>query len=234
MPEQVTHEIQLSAGTRVVFGRRILASDLFKLDGDPQANNPTQYNDLIVRAHITEFGANKMPVPLTTLLDLDSVDREDLLDGCNAYQAMSAEGRSGEFLADHKVKLGWGFIVNDVSYTLVQFGKRITGRDEVEADKLDLKAGIRRACFLMGRQITSVASEDGTAELSGPIPLSYFESLDGADVATLRGGAEVWRQSFRVGGAKVSRNGHGKDSSRAGAEVRVERGAGVESAGGTA
>lgn len=231
MDNQVTHKIQLSSGVNVTFGRRILASDLFKLDSDPQAANPTQYNDLIVRSHITEFGSLKMPVSVGTLLDLDTVDREDLLEGCNAYQALSARDRSGEFLADHKVKLGWGFIVNDVPYTLVHFGKRVTGRDEVEADRLALKAGIKRACFLIGRQISSIATEDGTAVIEGPISLECFESLDGADVATLRGGAEMWRQSFRIGGAQVSRNGNGESGSRAGSEVRVERGADPQSAG---
>lgn len=216
--DPVTHTVELVGGhvdkngakhTRVIFGKRIGAKDLIRLDEDPQAGNPTQYNDLIVRAHITEFGTLTMPIPLSVLLDLDSVDREDLVAGCNVYQAMSAEGRGGEFLGDNKVKLGWGFIVNDVVYSHIHFGRRVTGRDEIEADRLDLKAGIRRMCFMVGRQIISISSEDGTAQIDGPIPLEYFESLDGADVATLRGAAELWRQTFRIGGAQVSRNGTG-------------------------
>lgn len=242
MDDQVTHTIALVGGyvdskgakhTRVTFGHRITAKDLFKLDGSQEAENPTQYNDLIVRAHITEFGTLKMPVPLSVMLDLDSVDREDLLDGCNVYQGLSAGERSGKFLADNKVELGWGFIVNDVTYTIVQFGQRFTGRDEVEADKADL-AGVSRACFLIGRQITSIATEDGTAKLDGPIELERFESLDGADVATLRGAAELWRQTFRIGGAKVSRNGTSEVRSSTGAEVRLERGPGTQPADRTA
>lgn len=240
--DSVTHTVELVGGhvdtagtrhTRVVFGRRIMAKDLFALDDDPQAQNPTQYNDLVIRAHITEFGTMKLPIPLSVLLNLDSVDREDLQDGANIFQAMSAEGRSGEFLPDHKVKLGWGFKVNDVVYGHAQFGKRVTGIDDVEADRASLKPGIRRLCFLVGRQITEISTEDGTAKIDGAIPLDYFESLDAADIATLRGAAELWRQSFRIAGASVSRNGTGKDSSSPGSEVRVERGANPQPAGGT-
>jgi hypothetical protein len=145
----------------------------------------------------------RMPVPLNVLLNLDSIDREDLADGCNIYQAISAEGRNAEFLPGNAVRLAWGFKIKEAVFQRVQFGQRITGMDEVEADRAGLKSGIRRLCYLMGKQITKITSEDGLAEMPGPLPLDYFESLDGADVATLRGAAELWRQSFRVAGAHL-------------------------------
>lgn len=236
-----THIVELTVGyvdrseqrhTRVVFGHRITAKDLFAIDESPQGQNPTQYNDLVIRAHIVEFGSLRMPVPLTVLLNLDSIDREDLGDGCNEFQAISAAGRNADFLSDNRVRLGWGFKLGDVVYECVQFGKRVTGMDEIEADRMGLKPGVRRLCYLLGRQIESISSSDGLAVIEGPIPLEYFESLDGADVATLRGAAELWRQSFRFAGAHLSRNGRGPQRSVAGAENRVERGGDPQPAGG--
>jgi phage FluMu protein gp41 len=199
--------------TRVVFGHRITARDLFAIDESPQSQHPTQYNDLVVRGHITEFGSLEMPVPLTTLLSLDSIDREDLTEGCNTFQAISAEGHSAQFLPGNSVRLAWGFKIKDLVYDQVTFGKRITGMDEVEADRAGLKVGIRRLCFLLGKQIEKISSADGLSTIDGPIPLEYFESLDGADVATLRGAAELWRQSFRISGRELSRNGRGPQRS---------------------
>jgi phage FluMu protein gp41 len=239
---EATYEINLVGGyvddknvrhSRVVFGRRITAKDLFAIDESPAGRNPTQYSDLVIRAHITAFGDLKMPVPLTVLLGLDSVDRDDLNEGCNAFQALSAEDRNAEFLPEHQAKLFWGFKINDVSYDRVKFGKRITGMDEIEADQAGLKSGIRRVCLLIGKQIESIATADGLS-IDGPIPLNYFESLDGADVATLRGAAELWRQSFRLAGTDLSRNGRGPQCAAAGAQDRLERGADSRDAGGAA
>lgn len=223
--ETVTHAIELIGGytdnkkarnTRVVFGRRLIAKDLFTLEDDPQAKIPTQYSDLIIRAHITEFGTLKMPVPLTVLLSLDSIDREDLEQGCDAFRALLA--LPAELLSEHKWKLSQGFQINGLLYNRVEFGVRTTGADSVEADRLGLPEGLRRECFFIGKQIKKIAAvavvddkEVVTAELDGPVALKDFELLDGTEVTILRGAAELWRQSFRFRGARVSRNGGSAD-----------------------
>jgi phage FluMu protein gp41 len=211
--EPVTHTVELAGGYKdkkevvhraVAFAHRITAKDLFALDEDPRATIPTQYNDLLLSRAITKFGELKIPIAATVLLDLDSVDREDLVEGHNVFSALSAEGHNAEFLPDHNVRLGWGFKINGLEYRRVAFGRRVTGRDEVDADRAGLKPGVRRLCFLIGRQIQKISTQDSSSEIDGPVSLSEFESLDGADVATLRGAAELWRQSFRIRGAEVS------------------------------
>jgi len=209
--------------THVVFGHRLTGKDLFQADEDPLGQNPTQYQSLLVRAAITEFGTLPMPVALSVLLDLDSIDREDLIEGQNAYSAMTTEGHESEFLPDHKVRLGWGFKINDVIYDVVQFGKRVTGREDIEADRASLSPGIRRTCFLIGKQISRISNVHNTASIEGAVAVKHFESLDGADIATLRGAAEMWRQSFRVGGTALSRNGRGPDRHGADDENRPAR-----------
>lgn len=180
----------------VTFGQRLRGADLFALDTDPQAALPTQHSALIWGKSITAFGTLTMPVPLNVLLDLDSLDRDDLGTAYNDFQSESAAGREAEFISDTVVRLAFGFEREGVVYDLVEFGQRLTGRDEVAADKEQL-VGAARRCFLAGRQIKQLRQADGAATLNGPVVLSWFEALDAADIVTLLGAAEIFRQSFR-------------------------------------
>jgi hypothetical protein len=241
--EPITHTIELLSGYkdkksvfhhRVVFGHRLTGLDLFNADEHPQGQLTTSYNALLQRAAIVEFGALPLPVQVDALLDLDSLDRDDLVEAFNIFQELSADGKHGELLTkENACTLAFGFKTllqkgkedagAAISYTRVQFGNRITGNDEIEADRLGLQVGIKRSCFLIGKQISRIGTADRTAEIDGPISLEYFERLDAADIATLRGAAELWRQSFRFRRRDVSTNGAGQSSDGPGAEARVER-----------
>lgn len=192
--------------TAVTFGKRITGKELFAIDEDPQSSLETQYDALIIRAKITKFGDLKMPVSLQTLLELDSLDREDLAEASNKFSDQAAGDRKVEYTAVGQVKLAFGYTRNDLTYDLVEFCNRLTGMDEVAADKLRLK-GIRRALFLAGRQISKLAQSDGESVLEGPFDAEFlmqiFESLDLTDVGAIRAAAEVWRYSFRRPGARV-------------------------------
>ncbi|OLE54591.1 MAG: hypothetical protein AUG51_07345 [Acidobacteria bacterium 13_1_20CM_3_53_8] len=201
-----THTIELIEGykddkgtehKRVTFGHRIMVREIITLDTDPQGNDPTQYQDLLHRASIIEFGALSMPVPLSVLLSLFDIDREDIASGYKKFQELSSAGHTSEFLSDNKVKLGWGFERNGLTYPVVKFGNRLTGMDEVAANGAKLK-GIARSCFLLGRQISAIMTGDSNAKLDGPLELEWFDNLlDAADILTLLAASELWRQSFR-------------------------------------
>src|SRR6201999_3753418 len=90
---------------RVTFGKRVNGKTFFAIDDDPQSSIPTQYNYLLLRAAITEFGALKMPVPLSVLLNLDSIDRDDLNEAFNRFSVESLGENQAEYLAENKVKL---------------------------------------------------------------------------------------------------------------------------------
>ena len=204
--------------TRVTFGKRLSGRELFAIDADPQSEIATQYEALLHRAAITEFGSMRMPVSLAILLELDSIDRDDLSAAFNQFTLDLLGDRKAEPIADNKVKLALGYERNGLVYDLVEFGRRLTGMDEVEADKLRL-TGIRRVCFLIGKQVTRLAQSEGASELSGPMGLEIFENLVTVDIHTLRLASEVWRQSFRRAGAAIS--GHGSIN---GAGARPENG----------
>lgn len=189
---------------RVTFGKRITANDLFRLDNDPQAQDATQYSDLIMSAAITEFGTMKFPILLPVFLSLDSIDREDLVEAHDKFLNDSLEGRKAEFLLDNRVKLAFGFKVGDVVYDIVQFGKRITGYDEVEANKLGFQ-GVKRECFRIAKQITQLSSSSVEATID-TLEIKDFEQLDGYDLMQLRIGGELWRHSFRMAGKSLSQN----------------------------
>lgn len=206
----VTHQ-------RVTIGKRITGKELFKVASDPQAALETQYNALILREKITEFGSLKMPVTLSVLLSLDSIDRDDLSDASNRFsnqyqQVESENSRASEpkLLPGNRVGLRFGYERNGLTYDLLEFGKRITGMDEIEADKLGFE-GIKKNCYLAAKQISKLLQKDGEAELQAPFApeflLEMLESLDAVDISYLRVASEVWRQSFRRPGAAIQASG---------------------------
>lgn len=203
MAETTPHTIELAvAKTRVTFGKRLTGGDLMRLDEDPQSDIPTQHQLLILRAGITGFGSLPIPVPLTTLLALDSVDIDDLVTAANAFDERGLDGRAPEFVSDSEVRLAIGFESNGLVYNHVRFGRRVTGNDLVAADKKGFK-GLRRECFLMGREIASLETNAGGHSLDGPVEMQVFEQLDGGDIVTLRQASQIWRDSFRRSGGAV-------------------------------
>jgi hypothetical protein len=166
---------------RVTFGKRVSGKVLFDIDSDPQAKLKTQYEDLLLRAAITEFGSLEMPVPLSVLLALDSIDRDDLNEAFTRFSTESLGDLKVEHLDGNRVKLALGYERNGLVYDIVEFGTRLTGMDEVAADKESL-SGIRRNCFLAGRQVTKLAQSKGESVLEGPVFLEQFEQLPFVDL----------------------------------------------------
>ncbi len=186
--EGVTHK-------KGVFGKRLTLGDIVRLDNNPQGQNPTQYSDLLLRSQITAFGTLKMPVNLITLLELNSIDRADLRRENGVFLQAGREGKTAEYLSATEVKLFFGFTVGEIVYDVVEFGNLTTGKDEVEADKLELK-GLAREAFLIGRQIKKVRSLDGKLELDAPIEVPT--NLDGEDYQILRTGATMCENFQRI------------------------------------
>jgi hypothetical protein len=192
---------------RVTIGRRITGKELFRVASDPQAVLETQYNALILREKITEFGTLKMPVPMAVLLSLDTIDRDDLMEASNRFSSVS-EGQDDEplFLADNRVKLTFGYERNGLTYDVFEFGVRLKWMDEIEADKLRLK-GLKRDSYIAAKHISRLLQNKGSAELKAPFApellLEMLESLDAVDISYIRVASEVWRQSFRRPGALI-------------------------------
>jgi hypothetical protein len=201
----------------VTFGRRLQGKDLFAIDSDKQANIPAQYDSLLMRPAITKFGELSLPVTLQALLSLAKPDREDLSDAFNQFQLETAGDRTPEYVSNNVVHLAFGFILNDITYNVVTFGRQCTGFDEVAADKEGLE-GLGHECFLIGREIASLSQTDGSATVDGPIELQFFQEVDAADIANLRLASQLWRNSFRRPGGKVQ-DRDGVVSDAAGAET---------------
>ncbi|PYS88972.1 MAG: hypothetical protein DMF64_18890 [Acidobacteria bacterium] len=111
----------------VEIGKRLRGADVFAIDDDPQSALPANYQSLILSRAITKFGLLRMPVPLSVLLALDSIDRDDLIEAYNALDAEGSDGRKFEVLADNKVRLANGLDLDGVVYDVAEFGHRITG-----------------------------------------------------------------------------------------------------------
>lgn len=235
---EIKHKIELLEGytdtkgvrhTLVEFGKRLTVKDLIALDNDPQGKNPTQYQDLVRRKMMTKFGTIKGAVPLNVLLGLNAIDREDLQSGADKFNELSCGERTSEYLENNTVKLRFGFEMEGTFYDVVQFGNLTTGRDEVEADSLNLQ-GVSRLCFLLGRQISKISTEDGLASIDGQIDLETFASLDAGDLNLLRMGGEFWRLSFRLKRANLQGKRNGEDSVHSNEADEHERSGDSESA----
>lgn len=213
------HTIQLPFGYEdkkgvihrdVIFSQRLTAGDFMLLDTDPQATNPTQYGDLVRRKMITKFGDLRLPVDLSVLLSLNSIDREELQIGADEFIRTSRGKAVSEFMPDNRVRLYFGFEIDGTRYPVVEIGRMTTGRDEVEADRLSSR-GITRECFLLGQMITRITTADSEATVEGPIKLELFNQLDAEDLNLLRIGARLAEATFRFRGRTVSgeRDGEG-------------------------
>ncbi len=201
----------------IEFGKRLSVEDLINLDSDPQAQNRTQHTDALYRKMMTRFGKLKMLPSLEVFLDLDSIDRQDIAEGANEFLRITRPERELNISKDFEISLRFGFEVEGEALDRCTFGNRITGRDELEAERLGLSAGVAREAFLIGKQIASVSNDKRAIE--GAVSLDLMKTLDAEDMNFLRVGAALWRESFRIGREAISGNpGDGNISANAGAE----------------
>jgi hypothetical protein len=180
----------------VTFGRPVTGSVLFEIEESPQSIVYLQRELLAIARSITAFGTLPMYVPLTTLLELDEFDIADLMDGYDKFNEQLTEGRTPEFISDDGVKLSIGFEKDGLLYPHVTFGNVVKGRDVVQAEIRGFK-GIKGVCYLIGRQIKSLKTEDGAKEIQGPIDIELFDNLLDADIVALRAASERRRATFR-------------------------------------
>lgn len=220
-----THSVELIEGytdkkgvkhTEVKFGKRPTVGDLMAIERDPQAQNPTLYEDLIRRLMITAFGSLKCPVMLPVLLELDTIDRDDLGAAANEFLRMTRPEDNGELLPDDAVRLMFGITIESTTYNIFKFGNRLTGKDLLDADKNGL-IGVSKNAFEIGRQVSEVSHSETGLTVKGILSLEQMASLDSEDFNLLRVAGELYRQSFRarrktVSGKQSGENGVSTDA----------------------
>lgn len=197
----------------VTVGKRVTVGDVMVLDLDPRSERPTQRADMYRALSITRFGDLKMPVQLSVLLSLNSVDREDIENGVNRFFELSQGDRTFDYRSATEVRVLFGFDVNGEKYDVVEFGKLTTGRDEVDAEAKSL-SGFGREAFLLGRMISKISTSDGTASIEGPLDLDMFKELDTADFQLLRQAAKMAEAFFRIKGSDARKDGRDESGDR--------------------
>lgn len=178
----------------VVMSKRPTAKDLFM---DESNGSGIQFNLMLQGASITKFGDLTMPVPMTVLLSLNSVDREKLFREFLDFIAATKGQSEGKEIEVGKVKLSFGIEINGITYDTVTFGHLLNGYDESEIETTGA-TGWHRRCLVVAKEITKLSQSNGTQEHLGAVPIEAIEKLDFFDLVTL-GDAEVtWRDSFRA------------------------------------
>jgi len=198
----------------VTIGRRTTMNDVFLLDADPRSERPTQRADMFRALAITKFGELRLPINLAVLLSLNSVDRDDLEQGVNRFFEISQEDREFDHRSATEVKVLFGFDVAGTNYDVVEIGRLTTGRDEVDAEAKNL-SGYAKEAFLLGRMISKISTDDGTAAIDGPIDIDMFRSLDTADFELIRRSAKLAEAFFRNKGRGTRKDGDAESGSGA-------------------
>lgn len=169
---------------RVVFGKRPNAAE-FMNAAENSSGSDTQFSLELAQTAVVEFGEMSMPVPLTVLLSLNQIDREKLLQAYYSFLADSGT-EGGANLGGGKVKLGVGIERGNKKIVDVEFGKLLTGYDEIDIERES--TGVWNANALrMTKEITSPKD----------LTVQEIESLDIDDFTLLRNAEEEWLNSFR-------------------------------------
>lgn len=166
----------------VGFGKRPTGADF--MAAAEESNSDIQFSLALAQTAITEFGQLEMPVPLTVLLSLNQIDREKLLK--TYFSFLVDTGSNGEILADGKVRLGFGFERSGKRVTNVEFGKLLTGYDEIDIES-EAKTGWQAHSMRLAKEIIAPAD----------LTLAEIEALDVDDFTLLRSAEESWLNSFR-------------------------------------
>lgn len=199
----IEHQVILDVGytdskknthRKLTFGHRPLGRDLFEVER--LSRNEADNIAALFKAAAVRFGELNH-VSLNAFLSLDLLDRELVDEGYQIFLRASREGRAAEFIDAATVKLAFGYVRDGITYNRVTFGNMTTGWDEVNAERRSHLA-IERSCYLLGCEITSFSSEDGSQVLETPLAMSIFAELDMDDILALKEASDRWQEHLRA------------------------------------
>ena len=179
----------------VTIGKLPLGSDVFAAMHDPLSAYSTVVDAYLLRASITQFGTLKLPVPLNSLLTLDSVDRDTLNDAFNEFLFSFTEGKAVELIGEDTARLIVGVKISGVPYTHVHFkpfGSNVADPSSIRNASVLTQAEL--TCVLLGSRIDRLSSADATHSIDGPIALDVFAALPVFDLSGL---LQVYAMRFR-------------------------------------
>ena len=184
-----------TAHTAVTFGKRATGGDVLRC-ADRANGSDTQYQLAMVAAAITHFGTLAMPAPLTVLLSLDEIDREQLLAAYFAFMG-GADTAAAQEIAPGKARLAFGIERDGVKYDAVEFGKRLTGYDDIE---IEAEAGSEAEAVVLkrARRVVKISTADNTKTAAGGLTLAEMNALDYSDFIILKEVGDRWLDSFRA------------------------------------
>lgn len=139
----------------------------------------------LVALSIAEFGKLTTPVPMTVLLSLNKIDRKFLVDEYNSFISETAIS-GGKIIEGGKVRLSKGFERDGKTIKDFEFGKLLTGYDEIEIEK-QFSNSPKHTVLGIAKQLTNPSG----------VTLEELESLDSDDFLLLNEAEEKWLDSFR-------------------------------------
>lgn len=178
----------------IVFSKRPTGGDFMRAMEASDGDNPEYLYELMTTS-ITSFGELPMPVPMTVLLALNWVDQEVLQAGFFDFLGSVSAEKPAAVIEPGKVRLGFGVERGGVTYHIVQFGRMLTGYDQIAIRK-NTATDIEKGVLTTGREILHLETLDGARSEEG-LSLDELKSLDWEDLVMLEKGGKDWRDSFR-------------------------------------
>jgi hypothetical protein len=180
----------------VVISRRPTGADFLKA-ADEGRGSKTQINLSVIASTISVFGSlPAMPAPLTVLMSLCSIDREQLSREYNLYAITTQPEQEIKSLATNRLQLAFGIERDGVKYHIVEFGNLLDGYEESEAEE-EAQNDTHLKALKIAREIVKLSTLDGSQSISGSLTLSEIESMDGNDFLALWEAESQWLDSFR-------------------------------------
>lgn len=184
------------AHRRVEFSHRPTGGDFMKAMEETDGANP-EYLFVLMQAAISKFGDLTMPVPMTVLLSLNWIDQEDLQSAFFEFLGDTGSKQEAKILETGKVQLGFGIKRADgTNFDIVEFGKILNGYDQIQIRK-DANSEFERNVLTIGREVSRMASADGSRKTDECPTLDELKSLDWEDFVILQQAVNEWRDSFR-------------------------------------
>lgn len=181
--------------TEVVIGHKITIADFIKASDDT-GNSEFQFTNELIRASITKFGSLETPLSMTVFLSLDETDREMLLEELNLFTAETLKQNSAKVTDNSQVQLTFGIMKDGENFEEVEFGKTLTGYDQLALEKVASGKEMLK-CLTLIKHIKNLRTLDGSRVFEGDLKLEDFKDVVIGDYFILQAAENKWLDSVR-------------------------------------
>jgi phage FluMu protein gp41 len=165
----------------VTIGRSINARIFFAVKDEWQLGGEILFNALILQRAITSFGSLPVPVPMSDLLALDSLDFEHL---ALAYNNFVNQCGQPEILNKVTIKTVFGVQVKGALFDIIELGAKVTEAHFGEIYRRKLE-GIPAMSYIVSQEVLKLRGSESGQVIEGPLDFDDLLEMDSVDLFAL-------------------------------------------------